>query len=112
MADWQRAQGVIQERTRGPLATLRGIAWAGAPSLFCLAAALMGWRTVPRLVAASVAIYLLALVPNVLITHDIGHQSDFVVLFAVFAAAPAEALVRSRMRPEWRAHAARSALGS
>jgi hypothetical protein len=96
MKDWERAQGVIRDRMTGPAAILRGMAWAGIPSLLCLATALVGRWSVPRPFIASAAIYLLALLPNVLITHDISHQADFAVLFALFAAALVEALARSR----------------
>jgi hypothetical protein len=95
LADWARAQGMIRSRTEGPAIWLEGFAWSGFPTL-CLAAALIAARrSTPRLVLAAAAIYLVALVPNVLITHDIRHQSSFVLLFAVIVAGAAESLARS-----------------
>jgi hypothetical protein len=55
---------------------------------------LFGTKATPRLVGVAAAIYLLALLPNVMITHDIRHQCDFEVLFALFLAAPIEAFRR------------------
>jgi hypothetical protein len=94
LADWARAQSKISARTEGADARLTGFAWSGLPTL-CLAAALIvGRRSTPRLVLGAAAIYLVALLPNILITHDIRHQGSFMLLFALFAAGAVEALAR------------------
>ena len=94
MADWTRAQANIRTKSRGAAAILVGLLWSGIPSACCLAAMLFGTKATPRLVGVAAAIYLLALLPNVMITHDIRHQCDFEVLFALFLAAPIEAFRR------------------
>jgi hypothetical protein len=99
LADWEGAQRRIHSRTEGTAALLAGFAWSGLPTLGCIVGLLAARRTRRRLVPAAAAIYLVALVPNVLITHDLRHQASFALLFAVFAAGAAEALVRSPRGP-------------
>ncbi len=96
MADWARAQHNIHHKAYGAAAILVGLLWSGIPSACCAAAILLGWRKAPRLILAAAAIYLVALVPNVMITHDVRHQCDFEVLFALFLSAPLEVLLRRR----------------
>jgi hypothetical protein len=99
LADWSRAQAIIKARTEGFTAGLTGFAWSGFPTL-CLASVLIfARRSAPRLMFASAAIYLVALIPNILITHDIRHQASFMLLFAVLFAGAAEALVRRKSAP-------------
>jgi hypothetical protein len=100
MADWTRAQDNIRNKEWGFVAIVVGLLWAGVPTACVLAAVFIGSPFAPRLVLAGAAIYLLALLPNVLITHDIRHQCDFDVLFALFVAAPMELLRRRRARPD------------
>ncbi len=94
LADWAKAQKAIRERTDGPSAVLAGFAWSGLPTLFLAAALIATTRSTPRLILAAAAVYLVALVPNILITHDEQHQGSFVLLFAVFGAGAFEAIAR------------------
>jgi hypothetical protein len=94
LADWARAQGEIQARTKGAGALLTGFAWSGFPTLCVAAALIAGRRSTPRLVLGAAAIYMVALLPNILITHDIRHQGSFMLLFALFAAGAVETLAR------------------
>jgi hypothetical protein len=96
MADWVRAQRNIHAKNEGAGAVLEGLVWSGIPSAFCLAAILIGSGKAPRLILAAAALYLVALIPNVLITHDIRHQCDFEVIFALFLSAPIEVFLRRR----------------
>jgi hypothetical protein len=96
MADWERAQRNIHAKNYGIGAVLEGLVWSGIPTAFVLAAILIGSGRAPRLILAAGAIYLVALIPNVLITHDIRHQCDFEVIFALFLSAPIEVLLRRR----------------
>lgn len=98
LADWMRAQAAIRARMTGVSAVLAGFFLAGFPSVCCLVTLLLGIDFAPRLALGAAAIYLVALVPNVLITHDIRHQGNFVLIFAVLAAAPVEAILRQRAR--------------
>ncbi|HEY1847724.1 MAG TPA: hypothetical protein VGG37_00900 [Opitutaceae bacterium] len=95
LADWTRAQAALRHRSRAPATVFWDFAWSGLPSLFVIAAAAAGPRRMALLLVACGAIYLVALVPNVLITHDVRHQGNFAVLFAIFAAGAAEAHSRS-----------------
>jgi hypothetical protein len=97
MADWARAQSNIRAKTLGFGAILVGVLWSGIPTACCIAVILLGSRAAPRLVLAAAAIYLLALVPNVMITHDLRHQFDFELLFALMVSAPLEVLLRRRV---------------
>jgi len=96
LADWARAQKAIQGRTENPAAVLTGFAWSGLPTLFIVAAFFAARWSPPRLVLAATAIYLVALVPNVLITHDMRHQGSFVLLFAVLGAGAVETILSRR----------------
>jgi hypothetical protein len=49
----------------------------------------------PRLVLAAGAVYLVALIPNILITHDMRHQGSFMLLFAILVAGAVEAVLGS-----------------
>jgi hypothetical protein len=98
MADWNRAQYNIHAKNYGAPAVLVSLLWSGIPSACCLAAILFGWRRVPRLVLAAAALYLVALLPNVMITHDVRHQCDFEVIFALLVVAPLEVLLRRGAR--------------
>lgn len=104
LADWARAQATIRSRTEGASARLAGFAWSGLPTLCLFAALFAAGRSTPRLVLVTAAIYLVALAPNVLITHDVRHQASFMLLFAVLAAGTVEAIFR-RARKKVRAHA-------
>jgi hypothetical protein len=92
LADWARAQGAIRRRVESPASLLTGFLWSGFPSLCFLAAAAAGRFAPPRLVLIAGSIYLIALLPNVLITHDVRHQANFGLLFAVMAAGAAEVM--------------------
>jgi hypothetical protein len=94
LADWSRAQAAIQSRTEGLGARLTCFAWSGFPTLCFLTALLAGRRSTPRLVLGGAAIYLVALVPNILITHDMRHQGSFILLFALLVAGAVEAVAR------------------
>jgi hypothetical protein len=94
LADWVRAQGIIRARMESLAATLTSFAWSGFPTLCSIAALMVGRRLTPRLVPATAAIYLVALIPNILITHDMNHQGNFMLLFAVLAAGAVEAIFR------------------
>ena len=94
LADWVRAQSALRERTQGAGTVLWDFAWSGLPSILLLAAAAAGPRRMALLLLACAGIYLTALIPNVLITHDVRHQGNFALLFAVFAAGAAEAWLR------------------
>jgi hypothetical protein len=94
LADWERAQMSIRSRTGGATAWIRGFAWSGFPTLCCAASLIIARRSTPRLVLAAAAIYLVALIPNVLITHDMRHQGSFMLLFAVIVAGVFESLAR------------------
>jgi hypothetical protein len=96
MADWSRAQGNIHAKTKGFAAILVGLFWSGIPSACLLAAILLGSRAIPRVALAAAAIYLIALLPNVMITHDVRHQCDFEVIFALFVSVPLEVFFRRR----------------
>lgn len=96
-ADWERAQANIRAKSAGAWAVLSGLLWSGIPTACLLAACAAGSRAAPRLVLAAGAIYLAALAPNVLITHDVRHQCDFELVFALFLAAPIEAFRRRRL---------------
>jgi hypothetical protein len=95
LADWERGQRTIRSRTEGAAIWLKGFAWSGFPTLCFAAALIAGRRSTPRLVLAAAAVYLAALIPNVLITHDIRHQGSFMLLFAVIVAGVVESLARS-----------------
>jgi hypothetical protein len=95
LADFQRGQRTIRSRTEGAAVWFRGFAWSGFPTL-CFAAALVAARrSTPRLVLAAGSVYLVALIPNVLITHDIRHQGSFMLLFAIIVAGVVESFTRS-----------------
>jgi hypothetical protein len=94
LADWERGQRTIQSRTQGAAIWLKGFAWSGLPTLCFAAALIAGRRSTPRQVLAAASIYMVALIPNILITHDIRHQGSFVLLFAVIAAGVVESLAR------------------
>jgi hypothetical protein len=98
MADWNRAQRNIRAKDRGAGAVLTGLIWSGVPSACLVAVVLFGSGTAPRLVLAAAGIYLLALLPNVMITHDIRHQCDFELIFALLVSAPLEVMRRLRSR--------------
>jgi hypothetical protein len=99
-ADWSRAQQAIRARTETMQARLARFAWSGFPTL-CFAAALAsGRRSSPRLVLCSGALYLVALIPNILITHDMRHQMSFMLLFAVLVAGMVEATCRRADTPQ------------
>jgi hypothetical protein len=95
LADWSRAQVVIQARTEGLGARFTCFAWSGFPTLCFAATLIAARRSTSRLVLAAAAIYLVALVPNILITHDMRHQGSFMLLFALLVAGVVEALIRS-----------------
>ena len=92
-----RAQEAIQSRTEGLGARFTCFAWSGFPSLCFVAALVAGRRSTPRLVLAAAAIYLVALLPNILITHDMRHQGSFMLLFALLVAGTVEAVLGSRV---------------
>jgi hypothetical protein len=94
LADWVHAQETIRSRMESLGATLTSFAWSGFPTLCCAAALLAGGRSAPRLVFATAAVYLVALVPNILITHDMNHQGSFMLLFAVLSAGAVESIAR------------------
>jgi hypothetical protein len=98
MADWTRAQGNIRIKDHGPAAILVGLLWSGIPSACLLGAVLLGSGTAPRLVLGAACIYLLALLPNVMITHDMRHQCDFELIFALLVSVPIEVLRRRLSR--------------
>ncbi|HEY1848558.1 MAG TPA: hypothetical protein VGG37_05100, partial [Opitutaceae bacterium] len=93
-ADWSRAQSAIRARADSAAASVRRMLLSGFPTVALLAAAALGRRRTPRIVLAAAAIYAIALLPNVLITHDLRHQAEFALPFALFAAAPLEAARR------------------
>jgi hypothetical protein len=95
LADWSRAQGVIQSRTEGLGARFTCFAWSGFPTLCCVAALVAARGSTPRLVLAAGAVYLVALIPNILITHDMRHQGSFMLLFAILVAGAVEAVLGS-----------------
>jgi hypothetical protein len=94
LADWTRAQDMIRGRMDGAGALLARFAWSGLPTLFLGATLAGARRATPRLVLAAAAIYAVALIPNVLVTHDIRHQGSFMLLFAVIVSGAIEALAR------------------
>ncbi|HEY1793245.1 MAG TPA: hypothetical protein VGG34_10025 [Opitutaceae bacterium] len=94
--DWARAQSDIESQTQGRASVLAGLAWSGLPTCLLLAAVLLALRSPPRLVLVSAVLYLVALAPNVLITHDERHQANFSLLFSVFSMGAWEALRRRR----------------
>jgi hypothetical protein len=94
LADWVHAQDAIRSRMDSLGATLTSFAWSGFPTLCCAVALLACGRSAPRLVLVTAAIYLVALVPNVLITHDMNHQGSFMLLFAVLSAGAVESIAR------------------
>jgi hypothetical protein len=96
MADWARAQHNIRHKNYGAAAILVGLLWSGIPSACCLGVILLGGGRAPRLIPAAAALYLVALLPNIMITHDLRHQCDFEVLFALFLSAPVEVFLRWR----------------
>jgi hypothetical protein len=98
MADWTRAQSNIRIKDHGAGAILVGLLWSGIPSACLVAVVLLGSGTAPRLVLVAACIYLLALLPNVMITHDIRHQCDFELIFALLVSAPIEVLRRRLSR--------------
>jgi hypothetical protein len=95
LADWERGQRTIQSRTQGAAIWLKGFAWSGFPTLCFVAALIAGRRSTPQLGLAAASIYVVALIPNILITHDIRHQGSFMLLFAVIIAGLVEARARN-----------------
>lgn len=96
LADWSRAQQVIRARAEGRWARFTRFAWSGLPTLCFLAALAAARRSTPHPVVAAGAIYLVALIPNILITHDMRHQLSFMLLFAVLVAGMVEATCGQR----------------
>jgi hypothetical protein len=94
LADWDRAEARIMERSKSPRTILEGLLWSGLPSLCCLGALFLARRSPPRIVVAAATVYLLSVVPYVLITHSIAYQHDFTILFALFAAGLVQATAR------------------
>jgi hypothetical protein len=94
LEDWERGQRTIRSRTEGAAIWLKGFAWSGFPTLCFAAAVTIARCSTPRLLLAAAAIYSVALIPNVLITHDIRHQVSFMLLFAVIVAGLSESLAR------------------
>jgi hypothetical protein len=95
LGDWSRAQAAIQSRTEGVGARFTCFAWSGFPTLCFIAALAAARRSTPRLVLGGAAIYLVALIPNILITHDMRHQGSFMLIFALLVAGAVEAVARS-----------------
>lgn len=104
LADWSRAQRAIRARAGGLGSLAVRFLWSGFASVCCLLA--VGARRGPpdRLVLAAAAVYLMALAPNVLITHDLRHQASFTLLFALFLGGAVDALLsRSPEGADWAA---------
>ena len=99
LADWSRAQAAIRERTEAAGSLAVRFVWSGLPTLCCLLALLLFRGAAPGVLRGAWALYLVALVPNVLITHDLRHQANFALLFALFAAGVAEGIERRRRTP-------------
>lgn len=99
VSDWTRAQAAIRAREASLPSLVRRFLWTGLPTVLCLVALAASRSWVPWPVGAAAAVYLVALIPNVLITHDLRHQTNFSLLFALFAAGAVEALGRRREVP-------------
>jgi hypothetical protein len=83
LADWDRSLADVARARRAAGTVLLGLLWSGIPSLVLLASVAYARRNLPGVVVTGGVVYLVALVPNILITHDIAHQHDFAVVFSL-----------------------------
>jgi hypothetical protein len=99
-ADWLRARAYAAASRSDPWHLLAGFSLSGLPLACLLLYGALKRRQTEAVVLAMAAFYLLALAPNILVTHDSNHQLLHLGLLAGFVAVfLAEMQVRI---PHWR----------
>lgn len=84
--DWFNAREVLLAVNAEPLQILTGLALSGLPMLCLLLYLLIRARRTEPVVLATALFYLVALTPNILVTHNSDYQFPHLVLLAGFVA--------------------------
>jgi hypothetical protein len=96
---WLETKAEASSRFDTPLNILGAFAISGLPTLAFLLVVLFRRVRVDTATVFAALIYLVALLPNILITHDASHQPIFVALQAVLVASLVAAVLEGRGSP-------------